>query len=113
MTVGDVLYYTVAFIIGVLAVGRLTRLLVDDTWPPVMWWRGKWDGWTQTSGWNELFHCGWCISVWIALPWTLWAWLSDLHWSWWVVSLWLAVAYAAAIVNARDIPAEDRDGSSA
>ena len=30
-----------AFLVGVIATGRLTRLVVDDDWPPVVWLREK------------------------------------------------------------------------
>ena len=102
------LWYAAAFVIGVGAVGRLTRLFVDDDWPPIAWWRDRWDGWTGSNGWNPLFHCAFCLAPWIGLGWVAWAWLSDLHWSWWLASVWLAGSYAAAMLVARDIPSEDR-----
>lgn len=98
----DVIGIIAAVIVGVMSIARLTRLFTQDTFPPVVWFRMKWDDLTDDSGWNTLFHCHWCLAPWITLPIGLWGWLSDLHWSWWVFNGWLAVAYAASMIVERD-----------
>lgn len=91
-----------AFTAAVLSVGRLTRLVTQDTWPPVAWWRTKWDDWTEDSGWNDLFHCPFCLAPWIAAVILAWGWLTDLHWTWWAFNLWLAISYLASILVYHD-----------
>lgn len=98
-----------AFAVGVLAVARLTRLVVDDDWPPMVWARRVWDRLTANSAWAVLVECPFCVAPYIAAFSIAWAVLSDLHWTWWLFHGWLAVAYLAAMVNVRDIPAEERD----
>lgn len=87
---------------------RLTRLVVDDTFPPVKWVRDRLTGddygrgrWRWVPTWvGELVGCSWCASVWVAagvtlavdltvglpLPWLTWAaaaagaaWISHLE----------------------------------
>lgn len=98
----DTLITILAVVVGVLSVGRLTRLITQDSFPPSVWLRIKWDELTNDGPWSILAHCHWCITVWITIPIGLWGWLSNLHWSWWAFNLWLAVAYAAAMVVDRD-----------
>lgn len=95
----------VAFLVGVIATGRLTRLVVDDDWPPVVWLREKYIL-AVPEKWGELVTCSFCVSVWFALPNLLLAWATDLSWVWWVPNLWFASAYLGAILNARDVPSD-------
>jgi hypothetical protein len=95
-----------AVIVGTLGVARMTRLVVDDDYPPMAWFRRKWDAAFNRSGWVELVHCPFCTSPYLAAATIAWAVLSDLHWTWWLFHGWLAVAYVAAMVNTRDIPPE-------
>lgn len=91
-----------AVIIGTLSAARLTRLITQDSFPPAVWLRIKWDDLTGESGWNTLFHCHWCMAPWMTLPIGVWGWLSDLHISWWVFNGWLAAAYVVAMIVERD-----------
>ena len=98
----------IAAVVAVVATGRLTRLVVDDDWPPVAWARGKYIQKAPVA-WAELVTCGFCVAPWFALINGAFAWLSyngdaSLDWWWWAPNLWLAAAYAAAILNARDVP---------
>lgn len=95
-----------AFVVGVIGVARITRLIVDDDYPPVLWFRTRWDRALGTSGWKQLIHCPFCVSPYVSAVSLGWAVLSDLHWTWWLFHGWLAVAYLAAMTNARDIPPE-------
>jgi hypothetical protein len=91
-----------AVIIGTLSAARLTRLVTQDSFPPAVWLRIKWDLLTEGSGWNVLFHCHWCMAPWMTLPIGVWGWLSDLHITWWAFNLWLAVSYLVAMIVERD-----------
>lgn len=122
----DPLLQAVAFIVAVLAVGRATRLLTHDDWPPVRAARLRWLQYHDTRdynagpdststwryGWGSLFTCPFCMAPWVALVDLVWAALTDVTqpgvdaWAWWLANLWFAVAYAAAIVVAYDEPPE-------
>jgi len=65
---------------------RLTRLIVDDTFPPVKWVRDRITGdepdvprWRGVPDWvAALVSCSWCASVWVAAGVTAltWAWIG-------------------------------------
>lgn len=97
-----------ALAIGVIAVARMTRLVVDDDWPPMLWFRSKWDRLTENSKWSVLVECPFCVAPYVAAFSIGWAILSSLHWSWWLFHGWLAVSYLAAMLNVRDIPVDQR-----
>jgi hypothetical protein len=99
---GEIIVVAAAVIVGILSVARLTRLLTQDTFPPAVWFRMKWDDYTDESGWNTLLHCHWCLAPWLTLPIGLWGWLTDLQTAWWVFNGWLAAAYVASMVVERD-----------
>jgi hypothetical protein len=107
LTFEDPFVLICAFIVGVLAVTRMTRLLVDDDFPPTLWLRKEYLRRTNEA-WGLLVECPWCMSVWVTLIDLGWAWISDLHWTWWLANTWFAVAWLAAFLNLRDIPKEDR-----
>ena len=95
-----------AVVVGTLGVARLTRLVVDDDWPPMLWFRRIWDrAWGQST-WVTLIECPFCVAPYFTAASIGWAVWSDLHWSWWLFHGWLAVAYVAAMLNVRDIPPE-------
>lgn len=103
-----------AALIGVLSVARLTRLVTQDTYPPVAWLRGKWDQINEKTvtrdgatfkipgPWTDMLHCPYCFSTWAAIPVLAWALLSDLSPAWWIVNGWLAGIYVAAMIVVRD-----------
>lgn len=91
-----------AVIVGVLSVARLARLITQDSFPPAVWARMKWDEITDDGPWSLLAHCHWCITPWLTIPVGLWGWLSELHTSWWVFNGWLAAAYVAGMIVERD-----------
>lgn len=98
----------VAFLVGSIAVGRVTRFIVEDDMPVIMWVRRVWDRWTSTSDWNLLLHCVFCAGIWVAAADVAFAFLTDLHWSWWAVNLWLAGAYIGSMIVPRDLPEDQR-----
>jgi hypothetical protein len=67
-----------------LASYRLTRLVVDDTFPPVQWVRDRVVGddpavprWRGVPAWvGDLVSCSWCASVWVS------AGVTALTWVW-------------------------------
>jgi|SRR5690606_4682656 len=99
-----------AIAVGVLGVGRLTRAIVYDDFPPSMWWRQTWARWTHDGPWLKLFTCWWCLSFWLALICVGWFLLTDLHpavmYAWWIFWGALALGYVAAMVIERDTPRE-------
>lgn len=102
MDMNGIFVVIAAAIVGVFSIGRLTRLATQDTFPPSVWLRMKWDQITNDGPWSALAHCHWCLSVWITPAILLWGWLSELHWSWWIFNGWMAASYAAAMVVERD-----------
>lgn len=56
-----------SLVMGLLAVARITRLLVDDelTNKYRLWVIKRWG---ETSWQSYLAHCPWCCSVWVAIP---------------------------------------------
>lgn len=98
----EILTILAALVVGTLSTARLTRLITQDSFPPSVWLRIKWDDLTDGSGWNTLLHCHWCLAPWLVIPVGAWAWFSDFHISWWLFNGWLAVAYVASIVVEHD-----------
>jgi hypothetical protein len=101
-----------AIVVAVLGVGRLTRAIVHDDFPPSVWWRITWARITHDGPWAKLFQCWWCLSFWISLVCVGWFLLWDVApfflWSWWIFWGALALAYASTMVLVRDEPS-DRD----
>lgn len=94
--------YVAAAVIGVLSIGRLTRLLVNDEFPPVVWFRIKWDGITKDGSWSKIVHCPWCAAPYFSAIIIAWAVLSDLHWTWWAFNGWLASSYVSSWIVFHD-----------
>ena len=89
-------------VLGVLSTARLTRLVTQDTFPPIVWFRMKWDDLTDDGPWSKLVHCHWCMAPWLTIPVGLWGWLTNLQTAWWVFNGWLAAAYVASMIVERD-----------
>lgn len=117
----DPLVLLAALLLGVLATARATRLVVHDSWPPMMTFRAwvvrvlveRWHG--TGEAWSKIVTCPFCFAPYAAAVNLAWFLLADaqlgLHesgWAaaWWVVNLWAAIAYLAAIVVVWDEPAE-------
>lgn len=100
----DPLVVVAAAVVGVVSVGRLTRLLTQDTYPPVAWLRSQWSRLTKDGDWADLATCPFCAAPYIAAVILAWGVLSGLHWSWWIVNGWLALSYVAAMLVVRDTP---------
>jgi hypothetical protein len=91
-----------AVIVGTMSAARITRLVTQDSFPPVVRFRMFWDAKTEGNGWNTLFHCHWCLSLWVTPAIGAWGWLSNLHASWWIFNLLVAASYVAAMIVERD-----------
>lgn len=96
-----------AFVLGVLTVARVTRLLIDDDFPPIAWVRTRYIG-AVPEKWGKLFECPWCMAPYVAMADILWAWGSGLHWSWWLGNVWAAASWLAAFLTVRDLPPDQR-----
>ena len=100
-----------AILVAILGIGRLTRAIVHDDFPPAVWWRIKWEDWTHGGPWTKLFTCWWCLSFWVALACIGWFLLIDVHeffmWSWWIFWGALALSYVATMIIVRDEPGEE------
>lgn len=98
-----------AAVVSVLAVGRFTRLLVEDDFPPAVWIRQRYTD-VVPDQWTGLVTCPFCLAPWLQLVSLLWAWLGGIDpqtWSgglWWLAHLWFALAYLASMVVVRDQP---------
>ena len=91
-------------IVGVIASGRITRLIVNDDYPPIVKFRIWWDN-HVTGLWNKLMHCPWCLGPWVTLVVGFLAWLTDYYGvqiGWWIVFGWLAASYATSWVVYHD-----------
>lgn len=99
-----------AILTVIFGVGRFTRVMVHDPFPPAIAVRMAWDRITNDGPWSKLLHCWWCFSFWATLGCIGWfAWGQIPGWGflnviWWVFWGALAMSYLAAIVIARDEP---------
>jgi hypothetical protein len=99
-----------AVLVAIAGVGRLTRAITYDDFPPSIWWRMRWATWTHDGPWTKLFTCYWCLSPWImavAIGWYLLGllvlWIAI---AWWLFWGWLALSYLAAILVNHDEQAD-------
>lgn len=91
-------------LIAVIGTARITRFITEDTFPPMVRVRDAWIARFNTSGWAELAICPFCVSVYISAGTIATGLLLDFGPLWVVIYSWLSLAYAAAILVARDIP---------
>lgn len=108
------LILVLAILTAILGVGRLTRVLTYDPFPPAMAIRMAWLRVTKDGPWGKLATCWWCASFWITLGALLWFWIgSYVLWiqiAWWWFFGALAISYLAAIIITRDTPIEPSSG---
>ena len=104
----ELLTLALAAIVFIISSARITRLVVQDDFPPMHWVRDKYDAfWQKKTGleeppWALLLHCPWCFGPWITLLNGIWAYTSNLHWTWWVFNSWMALSYAVSWVTFHD-----------
>jgi hypothetical protein len=92
----------VAAFIGVGSAARVTRLITQDTYPPVVWLRTWWAGVTNDGPWEKLVTCPWCAAPYITAIILTWGLLTNFQPAWWIVNGWLCAAYLAAMWVIRD-----------
>lgn len=97
-----------AAVVAVLSCARITRLIVDDEYPPVMWLTKQYATRAPLQ-WVKLVECPWCVAPYISLAIIGWAWASGLHWSWWLANSWAALSFAGSYITVRDIPPDQRE----
>jgi hypothetical protein len=94
--------WAVAALVGIVASARFTRLIVADSFPPVvalrMWWAGRFGD----DRWGLLLTCPWCFAPYAIAVDMAAALLTDLHPAWWVINGWLAASYAASWIVFHD-----------
>lgn len=57
----------ISLVLGILAVARITRLLVDDQLT-ISWRRWVVKKYGPESMPSYFVHCPWCVSMWVATP---------------------------------------------
>jgi hypothetical protein len=98
----DILTIIAAVIVGTLGAARVVRLVVADSFPPLVWARIKWDTITKDGGWALLLHCPWCFAPYVVAADMAWALLSDLGNAWWVANGISAASYVASWIVIHD-----------
>lgn len=99
--------FALAVLVTTVSSARLTRLFVNDTFPPVLYLRMWWDAKTAEKPgyrglWNVLLHCPWCFGPWATALVIGTAIASNLHPVWWVINGWLAISYVASWIVFHD-----------
>lgn len=95
-----------AALVAIFGVGRLSRIVTYDDFPPAAriraWWRTR----NNDGPWTKLLTCPWCFTPWAMLACLGWfaagLWVLWIAIAWWVFWGWLALSYAASIVIAYD-----------
>lgn len=100
------LLYLAAFAVGIVAIGRVTRFITQDHYPPVVWLRG-WLAARLPESWALVLECPFCIAPYVAALDTWWAVGSEVSGWWLIVNVWVASSYLAAILVLRDEPPEE------
>ena len=100
-----------AALVAVVGVGRVTRLVTYDDYPPTIAIRSWWNKVTKGNGWAKLAFCLWCFSPWAMLFCLAWLaagllWVPWLVVAWWAFWSWMALSYLSAILVRRDEPEE-------
>lgn len=111
---GDWPFALLTIVVGVLSAARVTRLLVDDDFPPVARFR-YWAADKLGPVWSAVLDCSFCIAPYVAFPAVAWGatlvafpdWTFN-EWAWWLVNSWAALSYLLAMVNVRDLPPDQR-----
>lgn len=89
-------------LVDVLAVARLTRLVTDDTLPPLEAGRRRAYAHVQQrhgAGWAEGITCPWCVSIHIGVAVVIARRVAPRAWS--PLARALALSYAAGWLNTR------------
>lgn len=85
-----------AIVVAILGAARLTRLIVFDTFPPVVSLR-IWYLDHAPEHWGKLVECHWCMGPWMFLI-AVGTFFLTLVWlpfayAWWIFYVWMAGSY--------------------
>lgn len=108
LTFDDPFVLICAFVVGTLAVTRITRLIVDDDYPPIQWATEQYAR-RAPDKWVKLVECPWCVAPYVTVVDMAWAWSTGLHWTFWFANVWAAVSWLASFLCVRDIPPDQRE----
>lgn len=109
----DVFFWIAVAAVSIVSSSRLTRFLTFDEFPPVTWFRDRFDEFMDKGPkrrkWGSISYCPWCASFWVTLAVVLAGYYSDWHTVWWLVNGTFAGSYLAAMLMVRD--GDDSDDS--
>lgn len=101
-------YWLFVAAVIILSSGRLTRLLIVDAFPPVVWLRDKFLDRFEDSPWGLIAQCVYCASFWVTVFVIILADLSGVFdgepvvgWfepAWWLTNGAFAAAYLVGIL---------------
>lgn len=102
-----------AVVVLVLGVGRFSRVVTYDNFPPAEAVRSLWTRlmvrWNKPA-WDTLLRCQWCFTPWAMLAAGGWyvtsIYVEWLAYPWWILWSWLGISYLTSMIVARDDPAE-------
>jgi hypothetical protein len=89
----------VAFLLTVGASARLTRLIVQDAYPPVLVVRQWWE--QYTGRWRMLVACVHCAAPWVTLVVGGVGYGLGFPTAWWLATAWLTASWLAAMLLER------------
>lgn len=83
-------------VVAILGAARLTRLIVHDTFPPIVAMR-IWYLDHVSEEWGKLVECHWCMGPWMTLiailTWLPTFWHPAVAFAWWIFYGWMAMSY--------------------
>jgi len=86
-----------------IATARMTRLVTQDTFPPMAMFREWWEvRFADKGDWVLLFLCHWCFGFWAAIFNIGLGLVSDTATWWWIINVMACVAYAASFAVHHD-----------
>lgn len=95
-------YWIAVAVITIMSAARITRLLTFDKFPPIKFFRDKYEDATDGSNWQLIAYCAYCMSPWVTLLIVGWGYLVDFDTAWFLVNGIFAASYSAAIIVALD-----------
>ena len=91
------IWLPLAVVVAIVGAARVTRLVVHDTYPPIVRLRVWWADITDDGPWNTLLNCPWCFGPWAFLAAILSFLLTFeaewIAWAWWLFWPWMAGSY--------------------
>lgn len=97
-----VFYWIAVAVVAVTSSARITRLLTIDTFPPVTFFRDRYEQRTSGSDWQALAYCPYCMGFWVTAAVVLIGYFTDWCTPWWLVNSIFGGSYLAAILVKND-----------